>query len=130
MAYGHLDLLDENDVEVISRGELKARLAERPVENYFWSLLEETTDDDVILGILPTQFEDPSRRLFYSDPEVFEHYLITHSLPLLTFEDQSVIVMLTELPEHVIDLLTEDFWSKLVSPFDVTSSYQSRMIAL
>ena len=130
LAYGHLDLLEEDDVQLISREELKVSLAKGGrAAKYFWELFEETTEDDVRLGVLARDFEDPTRRLFYSDPEVFEHYLLTRSLPILTFEDQSLIVMLTELPEQLLDFFPETFWSKLVGVMDTKNLYIFRMTA-
>ena len=114
LAYGHLDYLEEQDIQIISRDRLKASLAGRRAEEYFLELLEETSDDDLHLGVLSRNLENPIRRLFYSDPEVFEHYLFTHSLPLLTFEQQSLIVVITELPEHLLDLFSGNFWQELV----------------
>ena len=95
---------------------MQSALAGRRAEGYFWELIEATIDSDVRIGLLPRGFEDPSRRLFYSDPEIFEYYLTTHSMPLLTFEDQARFVILTELPDRLLDLYPDTFWLKLVTP--------------
>ena len=115
LAYGHLNCLAEEDIEIISRERLRSALAGRRAEGYFWELIEETSDYNVLFGILSRDFEDPSRRLFYSDPEVFEYYLNTHSMSLLTFEDQARIVILTKLPDRLLDLFPETFWHNLVT---------------
>ena len=95
---------------------MQSALAGRRAEGYFWEMIEATIDSDVRIGLLPRGFEDPSRRLFYSDPEIFEYYLTTHSMLLLTFEDQARFVILTELPDRLLDLYPDTFWLKLVTP--------------
>ena len=120
LTYGHLDLLEPQNLRFISRDELINSLnTEKIPEQWLAQIAANTTDEEVKVAVL----EDPIpemcyQRLFFSEPEVFQRHLDNEELPLLTMERQMRVVLITDLPEDLLELKPTNFWKHWV-PADI-----------
>lgn len=81
-------------------------------------------DKDIKFAIArPTRFVDRFQLLFYPECAVFQHYVLTGDVPLMTLEDQSRFLLVTPLPGNIQELYLpaeksllgdSTFWTKWV----------------
>ena len=114
--YGHLELLTVQDIQFLSRNELERRLRTNKVtEQFFGQLLAQIPDAHIKFGMLSESYQKTrNRRLFFSEPRVFQAYLGVKDLPLLTSDDQGRILLMTSLPEQLLQLEHSRFWEQWV----------------
>jgi len=112
LAYGHLDLLNGSDMQIISRTDFLGLLGNgKQAEQWLADLLAECDEDEVKYAILnPCAGQNNFQRLFFSEAVVFQRYLNNEALPLLTLEDQVKTVLITELPQNLLELKPTRFW--------------------
>ena len=133
LAYGHWDLLQPDDIKFIPRDELVSVLKrDKPSEQWLAELLKDVTDAEAKVAVLTDPILETSyQRIFYSEPTIFQHYLqlqLKDQLPMLTLESQMRYVLVTSLPEDLLELKPSRFWKfwvidihTLLTPFRMTA---------
>ena len=117
LAYGHLDVLDPEQLKFLSREEFCASMrADNPAEQWLAEILMDSTDKEVKVATMTEPLlEQCYQRLFYSEPSVFQQYLGGKEIPILTMTCQLQTVMITDLPEDLLELKPRRFWKYWVS---------------
>ena len=112
LAYGHLNVLDSDQLQFVSHAEFCASLRpEVPAEQWLQELISESTDDEVKIAITPPEpsLDHCYGRLFYSSPIAFQNFLGGGEIPILTMERQFRTFLITDLPESLLELLPRRF---------------------
>jgi len=116
LAYGHWDLLQQSDMQFMPRAEfINSLRKEKQPEQWLATLLTASDEADVKIAVLnPSSLYNSFQTLFFSELDVFQRYIDGEELPLLTLESQMRTVLLTKLPENLLQLKPSLFWENWV----------------
>jgi hypothetical protein len=99
--------------------DLEHIMGNRKAERWLLHLLrtrKQTSDEEILLMSLPgNSINDAFRRLFFSEPKIFQLYCETQSLPILNIQDNARIAIVTRLPRNLLDLEPKNFWKEWAS---------------
>jgi hypothetical protein len=117
LGYGHWDLLQNHDFHVIARDEFIFSLRQDHLpELWLQKTLDEERYQNCKIAVLNASVMERSyQHLFFSEPDVFQRYIEKGQVPLLSLERQMQVVLITDLPENLLDLQPRRFWDYWVS---------------
>jgi len=113
LTYGHWDLLAPETFHLVPLKEfIKSLDTIKTAEQWLADILSDCSDEDVKIGVLDDPLmQNHFHTLFFSEPDVFQRYTIeTEKLPLLSLEEQMRTVLITSLPEDLLELTPRRFW--------------------
>ena len=128
LTYGHWDFLSPDAFRLLPLKEFIVKLDTcKAAEHWLANLLSECSEEDVKIGILEDSLmQNHYHTLFFSEPDVFHRYTIEmEDLPVLTLENQMRTVLITSLPESLLELTPRRFWRYWVGPLLRKSNIQN-----
>lgn len=113
LAFGHLNLYFEEELESMSLEEVYSILGDQKAGKWMRKLLKAQPPIQV-MRFPKDRRGDRLQRLFFSEPLLFQHYCQTQNLPLANIEDNAGVALVTSLPDKLLELEPEKFWEKWV----------------
>jgi hypothetical protein len=113
VAYGHLDLLELEDMEIVTRAEFIRSLGgQTGPEQWLVDILKSATDSEVTIGVVnPSILLESFQTLFFSEPEVFQRYLDGDEIPFsMAIERQMRTVLITDIGNSLLELKPNRFF--------------------